>query len=244
VNDAEPRTASEWYEQQWRERVEELRRQTRRLYGQSSLWFDIGDPQAESIARKMLEMAASAFWNAEDTELEPSTHQEMDSYGKWVRKMFGCHLAYESGAYHQRCPVAIAHKRIGMSVGFTVRRRICSICREDWADCPHSPNELYDVPGGLDQAGHCRVCSKENCTKHLPGQTYRMPPIAIVMEADLKEISFVAKPAYPDARPTSLPISTESLRAAHGPSFTPGAPVSCDRCLSPCEGIEEFPFLT
>jgi hypothetical protein len=167
------------------------------------------------------------------------------SHGEWVRKTFGCHLAYESGTYHQRCPVAIAHKRIGMSVGFTVRRRICSICSDDWADCPHSPSELYDVPGGLDEAGRCQVCRKENCARHLCGQTYRVPPIAIVMEVeDLQEISLVAKPAQPDARLTSLPISTESLRAALGPSFTPGAPVSCDRCLRPCEGIEEFPFLT
>jgi hypothetical protein len=242
MNSHEPYTADEWYANERRARVEELQRQARRLYGQSSLWFDIGDPQAESVARRMLGVAASAFWNAEDTELESSTHSEMDSYGAWVRRTFGCHLAYDSGTYYQRCPVAIAHKRIGMSVGFTVRRRICSICSEDWSDCIHSPNELYDVPGGPNQEGYCRVCGIEDCTKHRPEQTYRMPPIAIVTEVEqLNEISLVPKPAQPDARLTSLPVDTESLRAALGASFSPGMPVSCDRCLGPCGGIEEFP---
>jgi hypothetical protein len=236
VNDPASDAASEWYIAQRRARIEKIRRQARRLYGQSSLLADIGVPGAEPVARRMLAAAASAFWNAEDTELESATHSEMDDYGRWVRTTFGCQLTYESGTYHQRCPVAIAHKRLGMSVGFTVRRRICSICRADWADCPHSPNKLYDVPGGLNEEGDCRVCGTPNCAEHLPGQTYRTPPIAIVTEIEkLNEISFVRKPAQPDARPTSLPVDTSGL----GPSFTPGAAINCNRCIRPCGGIEE-----
>ena len=242
MNSHEPQTADEWYESERRTRVEELRRQACRLYGQSSLWFDMGDPEAESVARRMLAVAASAFWNAEDIDLESPTHSEMDSYGAWVRTTLGCHLVYESGTYYQRCPIAIAHKRIGMSVGFTVRRRICSICGEDWSDCIHSPSELYHVRGGANQEGYCRVCGIENCTKHYSGRTYRTPPIAIVTEVEqLNEISLVPKPAQPDARLTSIPINTKSLRAALGPSFSPGMPVTCNRCFGPCGGIEEFP---
>ena len=240
-NDPGPRTAEEWYVSQRQTRINALRRQARRLYGRSSLLSDVGAPEAESVARKMLAIAASAFWNAEDTELESVTHHEMDDYGKWVRTTFGCRLTYESEMYHQRCPVAIAHKRVGMSVGFMVRRRICSVCGADWADCSHSPNKLYDVPGGVNERGKCRVCTAEGCTEHLPGQTYRTPPIAIVTEVEkLHEISFVRKPAQPDARPTSLPVDTTSL----GPSFWPGNAINCNRCIRPCEGIEEIPGLT
>jgi hypothetical protein len=240
-NDPEPRTADEWYVYQREARINSLRQQARRLYGKSSLQADIGTPEAESVARTMLAIAASAFWNAEDTELESVTHREMDDYGRWVRTTFGCHLTYESGTYHQRCPVAIAHKRVGMSMGFTVRQRICSICGDDWADCPHSPKELYDVPGGLDEKGKCHVCAAEHCAEHLPGQTYRTPPIAIVTEIeDLHEVSFVRKPAQPDARPTSFPVDTTHL----DPSFEPGTIINCNRCIRPCEGIEEIPGLT
>jgi len=240
MNDSEAETAEEWYVQDRRRRVEEIRRQARRLYGHSSLQADIGSPDAEAVARKMLGVAASAFWNAEDTELEESVHRDMDSYGKWVRTTFGCHLAYESGVYHQRCPVAIAHKRIGMSIGFVASKRICSICADDWADCPHSPNELYEVNGGVNPQGYCQVCGTRDCTKHHPDQTYRTPPIAIVTDIErLNEVSLVSKPAQPDARLTSIPLSTEELRAALGSLFLPGDMVNCNRCLSPCEGIEE-----
>jgi hypothetical protein len=240
MNDPEPGTADQWYVSQNQKRVNDLRRQAKRLYGQSSLMADIGTAGAESIAREMLATAASAFWNAEDTDLEVVTHNEMDEYGKWVRETFGCHLKYESGSYHQRCPVAIAHKRVGMSVGFTVRRRICSICGDDWADCVHLPSVLYDVPGGVNDEGRCAVCTGENCIEHLPGQTYRTPPIAIVVEAEeLREVSFVRKPAYADARITSMPVDISAL----GPSFPIGTAINCNRCIQPCMGIEEIPGL-
>jgi len=165
----------------------------------------------------------------------------MDEHGKWVRTTFGCSLTYEAGSYHQRCPVAIAHKRVGMSIGFTARRRVCSICGDDFADCPHLPSMLYVVSGGPNAEGNCRICGTRECTEHLASQIYRMPPIAIVTEIEqLHEISFVRKPAQPDARITSLPVDTAAL----GPSFVPGTPINCNRCIRPCVGIEEIESLT
>jgi len=58
----------------------------------------------------------------------------------------------------------------------------------------------------------------------------------------LREVSFVRRPAQPEARLVELPISTEALRTALGPGFKVGMPVSCDKCLGECEGIED-PFL-
>jgi len=101
----------------------------------------------------MLREAASAFWTAEDTELESATHEEMDTYGRWVRSTFGCHLAFESGSYYQCCPIAIAHKRVGVSIGFDAKHRICTLCGEDLTECPHLIGRLYEVPGGVGPAG-------------------------------------------------------------------------------------------
>ena len=245
MNDAEPHTAAEWHAQRRRAEVEATRRQARRKYGQSSLLADIGDEEAEPAAREMLAAASSAFWLAEDTELESQTHKEMDDYGRWVRTTFGCRLAYESGTYYQRCPAAIAHKRVGMSMGFTARRRICSICAEDLADCPHDRHELYEVAGGIGPTGRCRACGSDECTEHIPERTYRVPAIGIVTEIDqVREVSIVARPAQPLARLTSVPVDGDLLRDALGSSFETGMTVSCDRCLNACKGIAEIPSLT
>jgi hypothetical protein len=240
----EPSTADEWIKRHQIERIEDLRKQARRLYGKSVMLQNTGDKEGEVTARNMLATAASAFWNSEDTELEPVTHDEMDQYGRWVRECYGCWLAYEAGSYYQRCPIAIAHKRVGMSIGFTARSRICSICGEDFVECPHSSSQLYEVKGGVGPSGYCPVCGKPECEAHSPEQTYRVPPMRIVTEiATLHEISLVRKPAQPDARLTSIPVDISSLRQALGASFSPGDRVSCDRCLNECRGIEEIPSL-
>jgi hypothetical protein len=149
MTEPEPTTAAEWISRRRTADINAIRLRTRRGYGRSAMLADIGDRDAEGTARTMLREAASAFWNAEDTELESVTHEEMDTYGRWARPTFGCYLAFESGAYYQRCPIAIAHKRVGMSIGFDAKRRICTLCGEDFAECPHLIGRLYEVPGGV-----------------------------------------------------------------------------------------------
>lgn len=48
------------------------------------------------------------------------------------------------------------------------------------------------------------------------------------------------RPANPDARLTALPVSTRDLSAVLGPLWKLGMPVNCDRCLTPCNGVEEI----
>jgi hypothetical protein len=233
----EPQTTEEWYASNRRDRIDSLRRETKRLFGKAVLLRGMHDPEAEGVARAMLQRAASAFWNAEDTEFEVNTHGELDGYGRWVRETFGCKLHFEEGTYYQRCPVAIAHLRVGLSVGFTARHRLCSICGEEYADCPHSASELYEVRGGVGPSGYCAVCGGSECSDHSPEQTYLTPPTQIVTEiASLHEVSIVRKPAQPDARLTSIPVSISALHETLGEPFPPGRPISCDRCLNPCEG--------
>lgn len=236
--------SKEWHEQHSLERIDKIRRNAKRLFDKSWLLNQIGDSEAEAAARGLLRVAASAFWNSEDTGLEQSTHEELDEYGRWVRETFGCYLAFEHRTYYQRCPVAIAHKRIGMSVGFTARTVLCSICGDDVSDCPHRSDTLYEVRGGVGPSGFCPVCGSSECQEHSAEENFRVPPIRIITRADLHEVSFVRKPAYADARLTSIPVDMKNLRDVLGPTFREGSAVSCDRCLRECRGIEELESLS
>lgn len=242
-HDSEPTTAREWHDLHRRRYITKLRRQAKRAFGQSVLYAGVDDRAAEQAAIKSISVVTRAFWNAEDSELEAPVHDEMHHYGKHKRQNFGCNLAYEAGVYYQRCPIAIAHKRFGVSVGFTVRSRVCSICGEELADCDHLPDQLYDVQGGIGPAGVCPVCTNSECIEHTSDRRYRVAVVGIVKEADLHEISIVRKPANPEARATSIPVSTETLKRALGADFRPGMAVTCDKCLSPCSGFEELPNL-
>jgi len=196
---------------------------------------------AEAEARIALDRIVRAFWWAEETPMEEDQHQLMHQMGRWTRRNFGCWLHFDGSSYKHRCPVRIAHKRIGNSIGFTAQR-ICSLCGEDLSECPHRRGRTYWVRGGRWAGGACRVCLREDC-RHRPDRLYRAGVVSIIKNIEvLREVSFVRRPAQPEARLVELPISTEALRTALGPGFKVGMPVSCDKCLGECEGIED-PFL-
>jgi hypothetical protein len=192
-------------------------------------------PQAERDARAALGLFAQSLNWAEDTADEEVAHQLMDEAGSWVRRSFGCQLARFGNEYRQTCPVALAHNRMGMSIG-GVAIRLCSICGEDLSECEHMPGTAYLVPGGRASFGWCRVCLEESCD-HDPSKEYRVSVIGYITQMDLHEISLVDKPASPDARPLQVSVPVSDLREALGDEFVPGVEVSCDRCLQPCEGL-------
>lgn len=191
--------------------------------------------RAETDARKALALFARSLDWAEDTDEEEGAHRLMDEAGAWVRRTFGCHLARSGTEYRQRCPVALAHNRIGMSIGGTAVR-VCSLCGEDFSECEHLPGTAYMVPGGSSGLGWCRVCLQESCD-HRSTQRYRVSVIAIIKHMDVQEISLVPKPAHPEARVLEMSISVSDLRDTLGDEFIPGSEVSCDRCLLPCDGL-------
>jgi hypothetical protein len=194
--------------------------------------------RAETDARKALALFARSLDWAEDTdeeEEEEEAHRLMDEAGAWVRRTFGCHLARSGTEYHQRCPVALAHNRIGMSIGGTAVR-ICSLCGEDFSECEHMPGTAYMVPGGNSGLGWCKVCLQESCD-HRSTQRYRVSVIAIIKHMDVQEISLIPKPAHPEARVLEMSIPISDLREVLGDEFIPGSEVSCDRCLLPCGGL-------
>lgn len=189
----------------------------------------------ETSARQALaSLRASLDW-AEDTELEDGAHLRLDAAGTWVRRTFGCLLERRGEEYKQTCPVALGHNRIGLSVG-GIAYRVCSLCGKDLSECEHHPGTAYLVPGGAEQLGWCRVCLRTECN-HLPSKGYRVSVVAIITEMELEEVSFVHKPAHPEARIHAVGIPASELRASLGPGFEPGMDVSCDRCLSSCGGL-------
>ncbi len=190
---------------------------------------------AEKDARAALALFARSLDWAEDTEEEDEAHRLMDQAGTWVRETFGCRLTRSGTKYSQTCPVALAHNRIGMSIGGTAKR-LCSLCGGDLSECEHIPGTSYLVPGGVSPLGWCRVCLQEAC-EHTPDQNHRVPVVGIIKEMDLVEVSFVPKPAQPEARIMEMSIPVSELVEALGDEFIPGDEVSCDACLLQCRGL-------
>jgi hypothetical protein len=125
-----------------------------------------------------------------------------------------------------------------MSIGFTANR-VCSLCGNDLSECPHMPGRAYWARGGAGATGKCRVCREASC-RHRPDRLYRAQVVSIVESGELREISFVPRPANPEARLTRIPVSTTDLAEAIGSSFIRGITVSCNKCLGPCPGFSDF----
>lgn len=161
--------------------------------------------------RGALATLRSAMNWLEDTEHFEVAHDVLDKAGNLARRAVpqGCVLSYRDGGYFMECPVALAHNRVGMSVGFVARAVECSICGRDPDECPHITGRVYEG---------------ERCVRR-------------ITEADVLEVSFVARPEQPDARIMSMSVGMNDLRQSLGEEFVPGVPVTCDRCLSPCDGV-------
>lgn len=218
------------------------RRQAKKLFGRAVRLTEVAPVEAEASGREALAVAASALYWLEGSDYESTAHDELHRYGAYVRRNFahGCHLQWDGARYEHRCPVAIAHKRLGFSIGF-VGDRLCSICAEDVSECPHRLGRYYAVEGGLNAIERCRVCAAKECTVHLPGETYRARANVVITKGDIYEVSLVSKPVQPDARLTALPISNRDLQGSLGPRFSLGMRVSCDRCQNACAGFDTLP---
>lgn len=172
-------------------------------------------PAVERDLRKSLGVLRSAMnWLEDSPEFEVA-HQRIDAAGKLAREHFslGCGLSFEDGEYFQECPVALAHNRVGLSMGYIVREAECSICQQDPEDCDHITGHFY---------------GDERC-------------IRIIKQLDLLEVSLVGRPAQPDARITRMSIPLSDIRAKLGNRVVGGTRIICDRCLTSCSGVRR-PF--
>ena len=193
----------------------DLLREARSEIGEAKLGEVISGPTAaaEQHARKALELYRSVMNWLEDTKYFEAVHEQMDKAGAYIRRTFDCYLAYENGEYSQRCPLALAHNRIGMSPTMLIDKVECSICGQDPDDCEHIGGRMYNG---------------ERCLHKLSGITF-------------VGVSLVSRPAQPDARFSEVPVSFRELKEQFGPRLERGIQVHCDRCLSRCDGVVE-PF--
>jgi hypothetical protein len=169
--------------------------------------------EAEAAARSSLAGLASSLNWLEDTDEFDEAHRLLDLAGEYVRRLFGCNLHWTGSGYEQRCPVAIAHKRIGFSPEIALDGFECTICGAEAEECEHIAGRVYD---------------SVRCGRRARG------PIRLLVDA------MVTRPEQPDARMQAIPISIADLRSALPSQWQPGMSVSCDRCLLPCDGVEEF----
>jgi hypothetical protein len=192
--------------------------------------------RAEAVARLAIDQAVRGFWWAEDTDLEAREHELIHEIGRWTRQKFGCHLEFDGTAYFETCPIQMAHRRMGMSMGF-VGTRICTICEKDLSECEHVRGRSYWVRGERNSDGRCRVCYETEC-RHRASRLYRSSVGAVITKVtEVREVSLVSRPAQPEARLSRISVSTEGLAQTLGPTFHVGVPVSCDKCLGKCWGF-------
>jgi hypothetical protein len=233
--------AADLHEQHRRASQSRLRADVKRRFETAKRLADQAPAAAEAEARRAIGASAKAFWRAEETEYEDREHDLMHELGRWTRQTFGCSVSFDGKEYKQRCPIAIAHKRLGFSIAF-VADRICSICGGDLSECPHLRQRAYWVRGGIGPSGQCPVCLSEQGCSHRNDHLYRVSVVSIIREIrELPSISLVSRPAMPEARLTELPISNRDLVRSLGQGFRPGMPLSCDECLRPCTGFGELP---
>lgn len=147
----------------------------------------------------------------EDTPTFETAHQRLDAAGALQRRHFStnCGFTFKDGRYFQECAVALAHNRVGMSVGMIIRESRCSICDLDPDDCEHIAGRSYDG---------------EDC-------------IRVITRADIEEVSLVGRPNFPDARINSISVDMADFRTVLGDRFELGMEIVCDRCLKPCDGL-------
>ena len=84
--------------------------------------------------------------------------------------------------------------------------------------CGHDPEDCDHITGQYYEGDHC----------------FRR-----ITKARILEISLVSRPSQPDARIEYCSISFDDLRKEFGPSLQYGMDVSCDKCLSPCNGVSD-----
>ncbi len=239
VEGSEAGDAGDVRRQRMVENVERHRAAAVRRFRAAQRLADQDPAAAEQEARSAIVEIVRAFWWAEDSELEEDQHTLMHEIGLWTRQRFGCSLHFDGKRYERRCPIDIAHKRLGLSVAYTATA-ICSICGEDVSECPHLPDKEYWVRGGVGASGHCPVCMAEADCQHLADRLYRVTLTKIITKMDVREVSFVSRPAGVTTRLLIISVDNADLIEALGSDFEVGMPVSCDKCLNGCWGISEF----
>lgn len=199
-----------------------------------------GDESAEAHARRALLQYRSAMDWLEDSPAFDLAHAEMDALGRVCREQWpdGCEFRPVGNDFIQDCPVALAHTRVGLSPAL-LADAICSICGIDVTTCPHRPGDTVKaVVAARVGKGWCNIDGATDCILHDIGTTYDAEVVVVITDVhSIEEISFVSRPAQPDARIQSVTIPRGDFESSLGRPLPPGTVPVCDRCLSECGGL-------
>lgn len=195
---------------------------------------------ARMYMRQALEYGAKAYWWSENTRYQDELHQYIHIIAKWNHDNLGCFIEFEDGKYVQRCMIAYSHKRMGVSPGM-YGDKICSLCDEDLAVCPHRQDRTYWIRGGnKNERGECRICLRRKC-EHSSKYLYRTQVIAHVTNPVLEEVSLVKYPVQPEMRVVSeFNYTVYEMMKKVGYKLKTGSRLLCHLCGGTCPGFDEF----
>ncbi|MDP9798751.1 hypothetical protein J2S43_007263 [Catenuloplanes nepalensis] len=189
----------------------------------------------ETEARLALSHAVNSFNILEDLPDASDSHRLVHEIGAFISWHYGCKIELKDGLWRWRCPATLSHLRIGLSAGFTATR-VCSICDQDISVCDHLPDQRYRV--AVDGGSDC-ACGTPSCKLHKPGDFADLYPAALIKEADLHEVSTVARPRDPLARISEISFAMDRMSAMLGKMPIPSSvsALSCHHCRQVCTGL-------
>lgn len=186
------------------------------------------------------EAAAVAALNyLEDHELREVAHAAIHRAGFVRSGLYGCPIHYRDDDYRTECLTVLAHQRFGASAGLITEFE-CTVCGRQVEDCDHISGEVYEVEAWRFEDGKCSVCDSEEC-EHEVGQVYETRAYARAKNIIAQEISWVARPRYPQARPREQSFDVGPL--ADDPrmrALVQAGDLHCDGCVGPCVGFNEM----
>ncbi|MGP5045549.1 hypothetical protein ACTXJR_16265 [Glutamicibacter ardleyensis] len=195
----------------------------------------------EPMIRRSESAAMAALNYLEDHELAEVAHAAIHRAAFMRRGLYGCPIVLrDDDEFWTNCPINISHLRMGTSAGL-VSDFECSICGLMVEDCDHIMNEVYDKTASRDAEGKCSICRATECDEHSVGKVYPTTAYANACNVKAEEVSFVARPRYPQARIVEKSIDLgpegENPRVRYAAQHNR---LNCDACLGPCNGFSEM----
>jgi len=184
------------------------RRQAARLDLKAHLALQAKAGDPEPIARDAIEHHVDAFLL--DRRGNADSFALAHRLGREVEQRFGCNMKFDEGGryWSVECGVLALHKRLGLSPGGPTLGK-CSICEAGDFECDHIPGEVYN-------GKHC---------------------FRIIIEWDVREVSFVPFPKDPRCYRVFPAHSVEEVERVRGRALRPGERPTCTHCRD-CYGHE------
>jgi hypothetical protein len=149
--------------------------------------------EAEQLFRTTLaKIREAVLWEPSNESYRNHLHV----VGRGIHDRFGCIIKFEDKSYQVDCPVMLSHSKGGFSIGGPAKV-LCSICEDNFLDCPHVPGERYSTVATKIAGNTCNICCAESCS-HVQGQLYEEVWVTgIVVDMSLDHVAYVDRPADP-----------------------------------------------